>query len=74
MVSLQVVPGEAPRPTAPVPDERLQRRAPVKKDKQPRKSKGQGSGSRGDDLFGDSVKVSPSDGFVEDGLGWDEMV
>ncbi len=72
---LQVVSGEAVLPTASVPNDRSQRRAPAKKEKQPRKSKAQGSsGSRGADLFGDSVKVNPSDGFVEDGLGWDEMV
>ncbi|BDA48985.1 hypothetical protein COCOBI_13-0950 [Coccomyxa sp. Obi] len=72
----EVVSEEAPLPAASVPDDRSQRRAPANKEKQQRKNNGRGGsrGSRGEDLFGDSVKVNPSDGFVEDGLGWDEMV
>lgn len=47
--------------------------APVKKERKPRKKRESDDRSAAD-LYGDSVKVSAADGFVEDGLAWDEMV
>ena len=49
--------------------------APARVKRERKQRKGRGSNDRSAaDLFGDSVKVSAADGFVEDGLAWDEMV
>ncbi len=53
-------------------EERSKAAEPAKREKKQRKKRG-GDDKSAADLYGDSVQVSASDGFVEDGLAWDEM-